>query len=295
MNDLQIEYFLAVAENLSFTKTAAEKYVSQPAVSKQITAMEEELGVVLFERGGKSTQLTEAGSLFSEYYRRQRTELDLLSRQVKEMQEKMFIPLRIAFGAGWTLSHFMPGIVKKVQEAIPTAKIMLACNELLNLETMLQKNQADAIISLDINVHTTPNIEIMPLASVPGLLIYSKNHPIANNVSTPADFRNEVFLVPMAREIDFIVNFVNSFVEPYGFIPKIFRVDNIGTMIANVKNGIGVAIVDSWIIDKNERDIIAMPIDIKYNIVAARKKENDNPALAAFLKELFSLPCEALY
>ena len=294
MNDLQIEYFLAVAENLSFTKTAAEKYVSQPAISKQITSMEEELGVVLFERGRKSTQLTEAGNLLAEYYRRQRTELALLSRQMKEMEGNKYIPLRIAFGSGWTLSHFMPDIIKKVQAVIPTAKIMLVCNELLNLETMLLKNHADLIISIDINIHQTPNIEIRPLANIPGLLIYSRNHPLAGSVNAPAGFRNEVFLVPMAREIDFIINLVNSFVEPYGFTPKIFKVDNVGSMIANVKNGIGVAIVDEWIIDKNEQDILTIPIDTAYPIVAAWKKGNDNPALTVFLDELFKLPHEDL-
>ena len=44
MNDLQIEYFLSVAKHLSFTKAARELFVSQPAISRQILAMEEDLG-----------------------------------------------------------------------------------------------------------------------------------------------------------------------------------------------------------------------------------------------------------
>ena len=43
MNDLQIDYFLAVARNLSFTKTAEEMYVSQPAISRHISHLEKEL------------------------------------------------------------------------------------------------------------------------------------------------------------------------------------------------------------------------------------------------------------
>ena len=61
MNDLQIDYFMAVGTNLSFTKTSQELYVSQPAISKQIKLMEEELGVRLFYRNNKKTELTEAG------------------------------------------------------------------------------------------------------------------------------------------------------------------------------------------------------------------------------------------
>ena len=44
MNDLQIDYFMAVATNLSFTKTSEELFVSQPAISRQISQLEKELG-----------------------------------------------------------------------------------------------------------------------------------------------------------------------------------------------------------------------------------------------------------
>ena len=294
MNDLQIDYFLAVAENLSFTKTATEKYVSQPAISKQIIAMEEELGVLLFERGRKSTKLTEAGKLAEGFFRRQRAEFGLLKKQISEMQDKMYIPLKIAFGAGWTLSGFMPGIVKKVQEGVPTAAVSLISNELLNLEAMLQKDQADVIIAPEINVHPTPNIEIRPLVNIPGVLIYSRHHPAAPNAKALVDFKDEVFLVPLARELDFITNLVNSFVEPYGFTPKIHRVGNVESMLANVINGLGVAIVDIWVIGKNEGQVLTLPIDLEYTIVAAWKKGNKNPALAVFREELFALPPEAM-
>ena len=61
MNDLQIDYFMAVATNSSFTKTSEELFVSQPAISKQIALLERELGVKLFIRNNRRTELTEAG------------------------------------------------------------------------------------------------------------------------------------------------------------------------------------------------------------------------------------------
>ena len=57
-----LRYFLAVAQQLSFTHAAETLYVSQPALSKQIRALERQLRVTLFERGRSAVQLTRAGA-----------------------------------------------------------------------------------------------------------------------------------------------------------------------------------------------------------------------------------------
>jgi len=126
------------------------------------------------------------------------------------------------------------------------------------------------------------------------VFLYSKNHPAAGWAKSPGCFQNEVFVVPIVRELDYIISLVNSFVEPYGFTPKIQRVGNVGSMIANVINGLGVAIVDNWIVDKDKSTFLTMPISSEYTIVAAWKKDNKSRALKVFLDELFSLPPEAL-
>ena len=63
----QIRYFIAVAQNLSFSKAAQQHYVSQTAVSQQIKLLEEELETELFQRTRHSVALTSAGQVFYEY------------------------------------------------------------------------------------------------------------------------------------------------------------------------------------------------------------------------------------
>lgn len=75
MNDLQIDYFMAVATNLSFTKTSEELYVSQPAISKQISQLEKELGVKLFTRNNRKTELTDAGRLYFDFFNRYKADV----------------------------------------------------------------------------------------------------------------------------------------------------------------------------------------------------------------------------
>lgn len=59
-------YFLSVAEHLNFTKAAEECYLAQPAISQQITSLEQEIGFQLFKRSSRSVELTEAGKTFCE-------------------------------------------------------------------------------------------------------------------------------------------------------------------------------------------------------------------------------------
>ena len=64
MNIQQLRYFLVLADTLSFTKTAEKYYISQTAVSNQIKALEEKLGVQLFQRDNRKVILTPAGKVF---------------------------------------------------------------------------------------------------------------------------------------------------------------------------------------------------------------------------------------
>ena len=81
MMDLRgLHYFSVVAEELNFTRAAQRLNMSQPPLSNQIKALEEELGTPLFLRGGRGLQLTEAGKLL---YRRTAQLLDLAGEIVK--------------------------------------------------------------------------------------------------------------------------------------------------------------------------------------------------------------------
>ena len=58
-----LRYFLTVAKEQSFTKAAEQLHITQPTLSRQLAALEEELGTVLFNRGGRNVTLTDEGIL----------------------------------------------------------------------------------------------------------------------------------------------------------------------------------------------------------------------------------------
>ena len=93
-----LRYFLAVADEQSFTKAAEALYVTQPALSRQMMALENELGVQLYNRGSRSITLTESGQRLRERAQEIVALVDKASSEVAATNEE--IAGSICIGAG---------------------------------------------------------------------------------------------------------------------------------------------------------------------------------------------------
>ncbi len=100
MNTRQLEYFLAVARELNFTKAAESMYVSQTAVTQQIKALEDQLGVQLFERTKRKVVLTAAGMVFLGEADAILKRIDAAVQRTREVKSGFIGSLNIGFTVG---------------------------------------------------------------------------------------------------------------------------------------------------------------------------------------------------
>ena len=84
----QIRYFLTLAEELHFWNSAEKLFITQSALSRQIKALEEELGVLLFERSKRTVKLTPAGAFMQEQWLRMMEETECIHRQAKYIMKE---------------------------------------------------------------------------------------------------------------------------------------------------------------------------------------------------------------
>jgi DNA-binding transcriptional LysR family regulator len=120
----QLRYFVAVAEELHFRRAAARLHISQPPLSQQIRALEDELGCVLLTRTRRRVELTPAGQAFLRDARQLLGELDGAVATARRIDAGQTGRLRINF-VGSALLSVVPGIVQRFRAAAPDVEIEL--------------------------------------------------------------------------------------------------------------------------------------------------------------------------
>lgn len=276
MNDLQIDYFIAVATNLSFTKTSEEMYVSQPAISRQISQLEKELGAKLFVRNNQKTELTEVGKLYFDLFSRYKADLINTKVEADRILGKNSGVIRVGFLEGWDLFGIIPPMMKRFNAVYPDIEVVINCCGVKELATSLLNGSLDLIVTMNNSITMFREFEITNVAEIGKILIYSAAHPLADRKDiTLRNFSEDVFIAPWEIVDKMIIDAISSYTRPYGFIPKLRFVKNHESTITCVRNNLGVAIVDEWVWAKGANDIRSIPFRAKDIVSMARMGNND--------------------
>lgn len=118
----QLHYFVALAEEASVSRAAVKLSVAQPAISRQLRLLEEELGVTLFHRTGRGMKLTNAGRLFDERVRKILNDLNELEHDVRAL--KGVVEGKVTLGLPPTESHILlPPLLQVLRQEHPGVEL----------------------------------------------------------------------------------------------------------------------------------------------------------------------------
>lgn len=193
MNLRDLKYIIAVAETRHFGKAAQQCFVSQPTLSGQIKKLEDELGVVIFERSNRSVEVTPVGTAIIAHARQIMEQADVIQQLAQAQQDPLAGSLRI--GAIPTLSpYLMPLILAPLKKQHPQMKLVLS-EELT--DTLLQRLHNHEI---DAALLATPveeaDLESRPLFDEPFWVAYPSHHRFYTRQSiTRRDLENENLLL----------------------------------------------------------------------------------------------------
>lgn len=173
----QLEYFIAVCKELHFTKAAEKLNIAQPTLSQQIKSLEDEIGIPLFDRVGKKTVLTEAGSILLSHCRRVFFEIEQAKAAIRDLNELERGKLRI--GSLLTCANYLlPPAIISFKQLYPS--IHLSVLGLRNGDIMqgLLENEFDlGVTFLPVE---NEELETIPLFTEELSLAVPYDHPLAS-------------------------------------------------------------------------------------------------------------------
>ena len=189
----ELKYIVAVSRHKHFGHAAEACYVSQPTLSVAIKKLEDELSVVIFERGGTEITMTPIGAKIVAQAERVLEQTAAIKEIATQNKDPLAGPLRL--GIIYTVGpYLLPPLVKSLIEQVPQMPLLLQENFTMRLLEMLRQGELDAaIMALPLPEH---GLTVQPLYDEPFVVALPKQHPWATRKSiTAEDLKAETMLL----------------------------------------------------------------------------------------------------
>ncbi len=295
MNQIQIDYFIAVAKARNLSQAARELFVSPPAVSKQISALEAELEVELFFRSGRGVELTIAGQMLLDHFLSAQNSLTKILREAKAAEAMQTSTFRLGIIEDWNIYDKLAEIKRFVENSARPSQLLVRGENPNELLEDLKKGDLDAVICISNSIIESRaerhEIDCVPLTEIRKIFLYSASNPLAEKDKLiPLDFAGQP-LLSISNESKIMAQEENILLcNNYGFNPKIRTLPDIRSILLTVGSGLGFTVVDEWSSEKSLPGFNHLVLDEFHYINFSRLKSNSHPVLdelAAFCADLF--------
>jgi DNA-binding transcriptional LysR family regulator len=289
MEMAQLEYFMRVVQEKSFSKAAVRVFRTQPAVSIAIRRLEEEIGLPLLERNQKVPVLTEAGQVVYDYARRILGLRDEVGQAIRELQSLKSGRVRVGANESMSL-YLLPELILAYRQQHPDVKVEIfrhASNRLTR--ELLERNIDIALMAFE---PVDRELEAFPVLKDELVLIMSPKHRLAGRMSVKIkDLGTEPFV---AHNVNSSSRFkvIEAFATQHTALNITLELDTIETIKRFVQQRVGLGFVPRMCVrEELERGaLVSVPVrGLSHNRTlwaAHRRGTHLSPAATTFLSLL---------
>ncbi len=286
-----LKYFVTVAEELHFSRAAEKLYLTQPALSKQIRALEEELQVKLFDRAKQKIKLTQAGEAFLETARRILEEVERGVENTRRVARKEVGQLKVGFTAS-ALHSVLPEIIGKFRQIYPEVELILTeiCTE--DQVEALQNDRIDVGFLHPPIRDKSKSLSLHLLREDSILLAIPASHPLADREEIAIEsLANEpIILYPRQKGPVLYEQFL-QLCEKAGFFPNIVQeVEMTQTRLGLVAAGMGISFIISSVQNLSNKGVVYRPLVEelpKLQLAIAWRSDDFSPVMREFILYFF--------
>lgn len=291
MTSKQIEIFLAVGHYNSFTLAADALYVSQPTVSRQISLLEEELGVDLFIRGNNYVHMTSEGMILLNAFQKMKQIFDKELLSAKAVRKGHMGNLTLGFISDMDIPEFFLQGIDLFRKKYPGVTVNYVCSPQKSFVEDLHNHTLDLILGHEIEFRTYSNLLSEHITNTQMGIYYGVRHPLAQKPDlSVSDFKDEKVWTFHLADTDERRSMIKQVTDFYG-IPEfhIELIDSTNEIMFHLRLGEGICIMDSLVLNELPRDIRILPFDPLISTVDISlfwDKDNLNPCIPLFISAL---------
>ncbi|MBO4330913.1 MAG: LysR family transcriptional regulator [Oscillospiraceae bacterium] len=243
MNSTQLKCFIEAAERLNFTAAAEKLYISQPALSRNIAALEEELGVMLFLRKNNVLSLTPGGEVLYAWITESRTAFQQKLREAKKANALGHNRLVLGFVNNEILSEHDSKTIALFRTKHPEVELTIVHSPAREIVRHLTEQRMDIAVMIGTAAYGNPRLQYLESAHYRRCVAVSIAHPLAGKDQVSLkDFADDTFL-SLREDVSTLSGTVREVCAEAGFTPRITELDDISEVISGIESGKGVALL----------------------------------------------------
>ncbi|AIQ48123.1 transcriptional regulator [Paenibacillus sp. FSL R7-0273] len=287
----QLQYALQIAAERNFSRAAEKLHVAQPSLSQQLSKLEKELGVMLFQRNTSSVELTHAGERFVEQAEVILGAVELLRQEMSDISQLR--TGRVVVGSmPITGAHLLPHVLPVFKQNYAEVEISLLEDSSMNLEKLTASGQTDlSLLSLPLEI---PTLAYEVLGEERIDLAVPPDHPLAlrkkEGIRTSLEeLKDEPFIV--LKEGQGFRKMTMELCRKAGFEPRVvFQSNNMETIQSLVATGMGVTLVPHFIARAPRSEFVpvylplAEPVPSRTLVIAYRRGRYLSKAAEVFIE-----------
>jgi DNA-binding transcriptional LysR family regulator len=281
----QLNYFIAVAEELHFSNAAKRLKMAQPPLSQQIKNLEKEIGIPLFLRTKRHVELTEAGQSFLKNAYAIIKSLENAKEEAVRIHNGEYGQLIVGFTGSVTFD-LLPNIIRLFRERNPYINIVL--KQLTTSEQVEALHKKEIHVGLLVSPIDSLQLSVEKLREETFVAVLPKDHPLADNTAKldAKSLFNHPFITTPRNTGPAFYDAIISFFHKSGYSPNILQeAHDLHTIISLVSFGMGVALLPSPFQTINHPRVVFRELNDPFtiNISVAFPKDGVSPQLGAFL------------
>ena len=282
----QLQYFLAVAEELNFSRAAARLGIAQPPLSRQIHQLEQELGIELFRRTKRRVELTEAGRVFLKEARQILSQVEQ-GVQVAQRASRGEIGRLVVGFEGSSTYDVIPVSLKVYRERFPEVDLVVyAMTTEEQIQALLENRISIGFVVSPLNDKRLA-IEIILREAL--ILAIPESHPlVARNQVRVRELEGESFIMFQRNRGCGLYDQVISLCQRAGFSPKVIQeADEMQVILGFVAAGLGITLLSASVQQFQRPGVVyrtLQPSTPNIALALAWRRDDPSAVLQAFIE-----------